>query len=371
MSGLYVGLMSGTSIDGIDAVVAEFEGDRLAGLHASHHHDYSPELRTRLLRVSIDQPSLSFREYCSLDVEIGQAFANAACEILARSRLPASAITAIGSHGQTLFHDGPAGLTLQLGDPTRIAAGTGVMTVADFRRIDLALGGQGAPLVPAFHRAMFSDARESRCILNLGGIGNITVLPRDSIDGVLGFDTGPANGLMDEWIQRCRGLAYDDAGRFAACGQANEALVSALLDDPYFSRPAPKSTGRDYFRLEWVMRQYPGIDRLRPEDVQASLATVTARSVGDAVRTAAPATSRLIVCGGGAGNTELLRLIGAALPGISIESSEHHGLAPEWIEATAFAWLAMRRLAGEPGNLTAVTGARRPAPLGSVVLPPL
>lgn len=310
------------------------------------------------------------REFCMLDVEIGLSFAAAAREVISRSGIPVGAITAIGSHGQTLFHDGPRGLTLQLGDPNRIAAATGITTVADFRRIDLALGGQGAPLVPAFHHAMFADARESRCVLNLGGIANITVLPGIGIDGVIGFDTGPANGLMDEWIHACSGLAFDAGGAFAASGVANEELISALLADPYFARPAPKSTGRDYFCLDWVRSRYPRIEAMRTEDVQASLAAVTARSVAGAIKAAARGATRLIVCGGGVGNTLLLRLIGAALPGVVVESSSQHGLAPEWIEATAFAWLAMRRIEGKPGNLPAVTGASRLSPLGCVVLPP-
>lgn len=357
-------------MDGIDAVVAEFDGDRLQGLRATAHHDYPKQLRERLLRISLDQPQLSMREFCTLDVEVGLAFATAALETLAGNGIPAAAITAIGSHGQTLFHDGPQGLTLQLGDPTRIAAATGVATVADFRRIDLALGGQGAPLVPAFHHAMFADDRETRCVLNLGGIANITVLPRAGVDRVIGFDTGPANGLMDEWMQACHGKAFDTGGAFAASGSADETLVEALLADPYFDRPAPKSTGRDYFRLAWVRSLYPGLEALRPKDVQASLAAITARSVANAIRSAAPDASRLIVCGGGTGNLELLRLLGAALPGMAVESSLRHGLAPEWIEASAFAWLAMRRVQGDTGNLPAVTGARRSAPLGCMVLPP-
>ncbi|WP_273455635.1 anhydro-N-acetylmuramic acid kinase [Nevskia ramosa] len=370
MSGLYLGLMSGTSIDGIDAVIAEFEAGRLAKLHATHHHDYPPPLRARLIELSLDQPGISMRAFCTLDVDIGLSFAAAAREVISRSGIPVGAITAIGSHGQTLFHDGPRGLTLQLGDPNRIAAATGITTVADFRRIDLALGGQGAPLVPAFHHAMFADFRESRCVLNLGGIANITVLPGAGIDGVIGFDTGPANGLMDEWMRVCSGLAFDAEGAFAASGSADEELIAALLSDPYFARPAPKSTGRDYFRLDWVRSRYPRIDALRTEDVQASLAAVTARSVASAIKGAAPAVARLIVCGGGVANTLLLRLLGEALPGVVIESSSQHGLAPEWIEATAFAWLAMRRIEGKSGNLPAVTGASRLSPLGCVVLPP-
>jgi anhydro-N-acetylmuramic acid kinase len=370
MSGLYLGLMSGTSVDGIDAAIAEFEDSRFVALHASAHFQYPNALRARLIEISLDQPCLSLREFCSLDVEIGKAFAHAALELLAACRIPRSAITAIGSHGQTLFHDGAEGLSLQLGDANRIAAATGVMTVADFRRLDLALGGQGAPLVPAFHQALFASNAETRCVLNLGGIANITVLPRSADRPVTGFDTGPANGLMDEWMTLRRGQLFDADGAFAASGTAHAGLTAALLADPYFALPAPKSTGRDYFRLDWARARYPELDTLRPEDVQASLAAVTATSIANAVLAAAPDLARLIICGGGVANLELLRLLRVALPGVSLESSSDHGLAAEWIEATAFAWLAMRRVQGEAGNLPAVTGARCPAPLGCVVLPP-
>lgn len=370
MSGLYLGLMSGTSIDGIDAVIAEFPAGGLIKLHATRHHEYPPTLRSRLIELSLGQPSVSMHDFCALDAQIGLSFADAALAVIADSGIPASSITAIGSHGQTLFHDGPGGLTLQLGDPNRIAAATRITTVADFRRIDLALGGQGAPLVPAFHHAMFTDLDETRCVLNLGGIANITILPRANLGDVIGFDTGPANGLMDEWMQANSGLAFDAGGAFAGSGKANEELVAALLADPYFSKPAPKSTGRDHFHLDWVRSRYPRLGDLRTEDVQASLCALTARSIAAAINRVAADVARLIVCGGGVRNEVLLRLLSEALPGIAIESSGQHGLEPEWIEASAFAWLAKRRLEGMPGNLPAVTGASAYSPLGCVVLPP-
>lgn len=368
MSELYIGLISGTSADGIDAVIAEFAADRFIGLRATYQHEYSPALRARLLQLSIDQPDLSMREFCALDAAVGDAFAEAAVAILAGSGVDPAQITAIGSHGQTVFHDGPARLTLQFGDANRIVAATGIATVADFRRIDLALGGQGAPLVPAFHQAVFSKAGEARCVLNLGGIANITVLPGTARKPVRGFDTGPANGLLDEWMQLQRGQAFDADGAFAASGQPITALVDALLADPYFAQPAPKSTGRDYFRLDWVRARFPGLALLAPHDVQASLARVTSRSVADAIRAEIPDAARIMVCGGGARNSELMRLLAEALPSACVETTDAQGLAPEWIEAAAFAWLAMRRVNGLSGNLPAVTGARRPAALGSMVL---
>ena len=371
MSERYLGLMSGTSADGIDAAVVEFDGDRCTALVAAGHRDYPEALRRRLLQVSVEQPTLSLREFAQLDAAIGDAFAEAARALLADHGIDPASITAIGSHGQTVFHDGPQGLSLQLGDANRIAVATGITTVADFRRLDCALGGQGAPLAPAFHRALFGQRGEDRVVLNLGGIANVTLLPgRTPAAPVIGFDTGPANGLMDEWTQRCCGRPYDENGGLAASGRVDEAMVEALLGDPYFALPAPKSTGRDYFRLDWALARHPAMRALSPADVQASLAQVTVRSVADAVRATLPTAARLIVCGGGARNAELLRLLGMILPGVVIDTSEQHGLAPEWIEAAAFAWLAMRRMNGQPGNLTRVTGARQPASLGSVILAP-
>ena len=370
MSERYIGLMSGTSADGIDGVIAEFDGDQLIRLLGSLHHDYPEALRRRLIEVSVDQPAITLAEFAALDAAIGDAFAAAARDLIRESGVDAESITAIGSHGQTMFHDGPNGLTLQMGDGNRIAALTGITTIADFRRLDMALGGQGAPLAPAFHQALFANAVESRCALNLGGIANITTLPAGGRGTVIGYDTGPANGLMDEWMLRCTGQPFDDNGAFAASGKPDEAMIAALLADPYFALPAPKSTGRDYFRLDWALKRYPAMPGMSPRDVQASLARVTVRSVADSIRRTMPDTARLIVCGGGSRNAELLRLLGEALPGVAVDTSAMHGLAPEWIEAAAFAWLAMRRMNGQPGNLPSVTGARRAVSLGAVLLAP-
>lgn len=370
MTERYVGLMSGTSVDGIDAVIAEFDGDRFVRLLARLHHDYPAALRRRLVDVSVQQLALTPGEFADLDAAIGDSFATAALDAIRDSGLDPASITAIGSHGQTMFHDGVRGVTLQMGDANRVAAATGITTVADFRRLDVALGGQGAPLVPAFHHALFADRQEDRAVLNLGGIANISLLPADPSAPVVGFDTGPANGLMDEWTQRCCGRPFDDNGALAAAGEPSSKMVAALLADPYFSKPAPKSTGRDYFRLDWALALYPAMRQLPPADVQASLAQLTVQSIATALQTAMPGMARLIVCGGGARNGELLKQLAAALPRTVVETSDHHALAPEWIEATAFAWLAMRRMTGQHGNLPAVTGARRPASLGSVILAP-
>lgn len=366
MAELYLGLMSGTSADGIDAVLAEFDATRFTGIRATLHLDYEAAFRQRLIAISLDQPALTLRDVAVLDRGIAEHFAEAANRLLQSASLPPASVRAIGSHGQTVFHDGPAGLTMQLGDPNFIAAATGIATVADFRRRDLALGGQGAPLVPAFHHALFADAAERRCVLNIGGIANVTLLPDAETASVRGFDTGPGNGLLDEWMLEAAGLPYDDDGRFAASGRVQAALVDALLADPYFALPAPKSTGRDYFRLDWLRRRYPDHARLAPADVQASLCEVTAASIAGAIAQGLPDAARVMVCGGGARNGFLMQRLQALLPHARVAATDEAGLAAEWVEAAAFAWLAMRTVQGLPGNLPGVTGARSAAVLGAV-----
>jgi anhydro-N-acetylmuramic acid kinase len=359
--------MSGTSIDGIDAVAAEFLDGQFARLVATHTEPYPEPLRLRLLDISLKQPALTFREFCELDVAIGDAFAGAVEGLIRKSRLERTSIRAIGSHGQTLFHDGAASppLTLQLGDPNRIVARSGITTVADFRRRDQALGGHGAPLLPLFHHARFASASESRVVVNIGGIANITLLPGDDAGQVRGFDTGPGNGLMNEWIGLHRQQAFDRDGAWAATGKVDTVLLASLLADAYFTLAPPKSTGRDRFHLDWA-RQHRDIDGLDAAVVQSTLCELTAATIANDVMRYAPTTRRVLVCGGGARNPELMRRLAHRLPQAVIETTDQHGLASEWVEAAAFAWLAARTLRGEPGNLPGVTGARQLAPLGGI-----
>ncbi|HZR36625.1 MAG TPA: anhydro-N-acetylmuramic acid kinase [Nevskia sp.] len=368
---LALGLMSGTSMNGIDAVLAEFRDGRFAGLHASHSLEYPAALRARLLEVARSDAALSLRELATLDVEVAERFADTALNLLNRAGVATGAVTVIGSHGQTVFHDTSAQpwATLQLGDPSLIAARCGIATVGDFRRKDVALGGQGAPLVPAFHHALFATDAEPRCALNLGGIGNLTLLPNADPGQVRGFDTGPANGLLDEWSERHLGQPYDTDGAFAASGYCDDALLAALLADPYFALPPPKSTGRGYFHLGWLQQRFPGLSRLAPADVQATLAELTVRSVAADLVRYAPTTRRMLVCGGGARNAYLMRRLAELLPRCTVHPSDDYGLDSGWIEATAFAWLAVRTLAGQPGNLPGVTGASRLAVLGGIYRP--
>ena len=275
-----------------------------------------------------------------------------------------AALAAIGSHGQTLRHraHGDLPFTLQLGDPSTIAERCGATVVADFRRRDVAAGGHGAPLVPAFHAATLHADDEDRAALNLGGIANLTLLPAQGT--VRGFDTGPANGLMDAWCVRHVGHAYDAGGAFAASGKVDDALLARLLAEPWFMAPPPKSTGRDQFHLDWVEAALAGHESAA--DVQATLLALTARTVADALRATQPATQRVIACGGGVHNPLLMTALAEAMPGVVVESSARHGLDPDSVEAMAFAWLARETLANRPGNLAAVTGAAGPRVLGGI-----
>ncbi len=382
---LYLGLISGTSADGIDAALVEFDDvDRAAGdagtmaarLRFGRTYDWDPALRASLVALGQQSARVTLDEIAELDVRIGHAFAAAALQALADSGTAAADVAAIGSHGQTLRHQpegGPEGgslpYTLQLGDPNTIAERTGIATVADFRRRDVAAGGHGAPLLPALHAALLHSRVEDRAVLNLGGIANLTLLPRAGVPGsspqaVRGFDTGPANGLMDAWCLRHRGEAFDRDGAFAASGRVDRALLARLLAEPWFTLPPPKSTGRDRFHLGWVESQLQGKEA--PQDVQATLLALTVRTVADALRATQPGTARVVACGGGVHNGTLMAALADALPGCAVESSAAHGLDPDAIEAMGFAWLARATLHGAAGNLPSVTGASGPRVLGGI-----
>lgn len=366
--GLYIGLISGTSADGIDAALVRFENERPA-LVAGLTHPWDPALRQLILAVAQDEERLDLDRYGRLDVAVGMAFAEAAQAVLAQAGVGASDVTAIGSHGQTIRHrpGGDHPFTLQIGDASVIAERTGIDTVADFRRADVAAGGQGAPLVPAFHATVLRPVSGSRVVLNLGGIANITLLGADG--GVTGFDTGPANGLMDAWCLRHRGEAFDRDGCFAASGRVDASLLDELLADAYFALPPPKSTGREHFHLAWLAT-HPRVDELAPEDVQATLLALSAVSVVAAIERHAPDAVDVVACGGGVHNAGLIQGIADRLVGPRLRMSSEFGIDPDMLEAMAFAWLAYRRLRGEPGNLAGVTGARGPRLLGALYAAP-
>jgi len=362
----FLGLISGTSADAIDAALVRF--DPAPRVVAARAFPYDPALRARVLALS--QAAADARapldEIAALDVALGQAFAAAALALLARAGIVPAAVAAIGSHGQTLRHRpaGPQPFTWQLGDPNVIAERCGITTVADFRRRDVAAGGQGAPLMPAFHVAAFADPGEARAVLNLGGIANLTLMRGDR--PVVGFDTGPANALLDAWSLAERGTACDEDGAWARSGRIDAALLARLMADPYFRLPAPKSTGRDAFHLDWLRSALAVVGPLPAADVQATLAELSAATIADALRAAMPGAARVIACGGGVHNGFLMQRLAARLEPVRLESSAAHGVDPDFVEAMGFAWLARETLAGRPGNLASVTGAAGARILGAI-----
>lgn len=367
---LYVGLMSGTSADGIDAALVDFADPASPRLLAAHASPWPQALRERLVELGQSGQSLTLDELGELNSRIATGFAGAVEGLLAAAAVAPGQVAAIGSHGQTVRHrplgrggDGTFPFTLQLDDASLLAERTGIAVVADFRRRDVAAGGHGAPLLPALHAALLGGAGEDRAVLNLGGIGNLTLLPGASGD-VRGFDTGPANALMDAWCRRHTGQGFDRGGTFAAGGRVDEALLQRLLADPWFALPPPRSTGRDQFHLGWVDASLSGGES--PADVQATLLALTVRTVADALQATQPATARVIACGGGVHNPVLMGALARAMPGRTLESSAAHGLDPDFVEAMGFAWLARQTALGLPGNLPSVTGAAGPRILGGI-----
>lgn len=359
--GLFLGLISGTSADGIDAALVRFQPT--VQVLFGRTYPLPEALRAQVLALSQAEARISLDDVGRLDTRLGQAFAAVALQALADAGVAAADVAAIGSHGQTLRHDpnGDAPFSQQFGDASVIAERTGITTVADFRRRDVAAGGHGAPLMPAFHAAVLRAGDEDRAVLNLGGIANLSLMPREGT--VRGFDTGPANGLMDAWCLEHRGQPYDRGAAFAREGRVDEGLLAGLLAEPWFALPPPKSTGRDQFQLQWLHAHLGGQS---PADVQATLCELSAATVADALRREMPACARLIACGGGVHNPLLMQRLAARLPGMVVETTAAHGLDPDFIEAAGFAWLARETLARRPGNLPAVTGARGPRVLGAI-----
>jgi len=359
----WIGLMSGTSMDGIDAVLVSFPDSRIQ-IHNTHSTPYPDAIRERLVTLSQNRGSPD--ELGELDHLVGALFASAATELLNTSGLPGLRVRAVGSHGQTISHqpDGTTPFSIQIGDPALIAERTGLTTVADFRRRDMAAGGQGAPLVPAFHKAFFTDRREDRCILNLGGIANLSHLPADGAQPVTGLDTGPANALMDAWCKDQTGQAFDKDGAWASEGEVDQPLLNDMLSDAYFQRPPPKSTGTEKFNLDWVHTNLTRHSRVSAVDAQRTLLELTAITVAQQL----PKQPRMTIfaCGGGAKNTTLMKALQKSCRPCRVTTTADIGLDPQWVEPAAFAWLARQTIAGCPGNLPEVTGARGERILGAV-----
>ncbi len=359
---LYLGLISGTSADGIDAALLQF-GDT-THIRASRTFSYPVQLREQVLALTGADAAISLDDLGQLDVALGERFAHAAIDLLADAQISPMQVRAIGSHGQTIRHrpNGALPFTLQLGDASVIAERTGIVTVADFRRADVASGGQGAPLTPAFHAAVLARNDATRVVLNLGGIANVSILAPGK--PVLGFDTGPANCLLDAWAARHLNQPRDEAGQWARSGKPDQELLERLLDDAYFALPPPKSSGREYFNLDWLAKF--GVERMDPADVQATLLALSVHSIAAAIAECADDAMDVVACGGGVHNVALMEALAHRMAPMNLRSSSELGIDADFVEATAFAWLARERLAGRPGNLPSVTGASGPRLLGAV-----
>ena len=370
----FIGLISGTSMDGIVAVLVDFSGSRPAPI-GGQTFQYATDLRAALDELRRDPDAFPAARLARLDTEVGQAFAEAAEGLLSEAGAEPRSVRAIGSHGQTVLHrpDGAFAHTLQIGDATRIAAHTGIDVVADLRRADLAAGGQGAPLAPLIHQALLADPSESRVVINLGGIANVTLLPAGG--GVSGFDTGPANCFIDDWYrahhpdqgQDGKTPRFDAGGRWAASGSVDKTWLAELMQEPYLQREPPKSTGIEYFSPAWLRQRLPNDAQERPADIQATLAEFSAKSLVENIERFVPfRPDRILLCGGGVANTHLVERIRARLGDIPIESTADHGIDPDFVEATLIAWLAREHIAGRAINTPTITGARHPIRLGAL-----
>lgn len=368
MSDLYIGLMSGTSLDGVDGVLVGLADPARPRVVGAAHRPYSDALRADVLALCGGGP-VRLADLGRVDVELARVYAAVVRQLLEEAALPAASVRGIGSHGQTVHHEpiGPSPFSMQLGDPNLVAAMTGITTVADFRRRDMALGGQGAPLAPGFHDLVFRHPTHCRVVLNCGGIANISVLAPGL--PCVGYDTGPANLLMDAWMQSRHGLPFDEGGSLARQGQVIEPLLERLRADPYFRLEPPKSTGREHFNLRWLERHLEAIPHATASaDVQRTLLELTASTVVDAVLRHAR-DGELLAAGGGARNQALLDRLQALLPAWTVSTTDAVGIPAELVEAVAFAVFAQRTLAGLPANLPEVTGASRPCLLGGVYPP--
>lgn len=359
----YIGLMSGTSMDAVDAALLDFSDSKCI-LVNNHSHEIPTKL-IRQLQALIQNESFNIKTLGTLDVELGKLFAAAVKQLLSKTNTGTDEIAAIGSHGQTAFHapDSTPPFTLQIGDPNTISHITGITTVADFRRRDIAAGGQGAPLAPAFHNNVFRSCEKNRIILNIGGIANITALSADNSQPVLGFDTGPGNCLLDSWIAQHLDQRFDKDGAWGAAGTINSELLETLLQDDYFSLAAPKTTGREYFNLHWL-NQHKLEDE--PQNIQATLAQLTIESISRAIENHTPDADEVYVCGGGAFNPLLMQGLNKRLSNKKLATTAELGITPEWVEAAAFAWLAKQTMENRTSSICSVTGANESVILGGI-----
>jgi anhydro-N-acetylmuramic acid kinase len=362
---LYVGLMSGTSLDGVDVAIVDF-GQFPPQILYCATDAYPAELRAALQQLCRAQTT-SLDALYTLDARLGDVYADSVERALQAANIGPREVTALGCHGQTLRHspDSDPPYSVQIGDPNRLAARCGIATVADFRGKDIALGGQAAPLAPAYHRFLFHSTEEDRVVVNIGGIANITWLPADRDAKPLGFDTGPGNTLLNYWSEKYRGAAYDDDGAWARGGRVDDALLNRILaGEPYFRACAPKSTGTEYFSADWLENRLPA--SFEAQDIQATLTELTAATIADALTSLPGAAANCFVCGGGAHNGYLLERLRGRLADCGLQTTDALGMNPDYVEAAAFAWLARERVNRRPGNIPAITNASRETLLGAV-----
>jgi len=358
---LYLGVMSGTSLDGLDfALIEQSDNTKLL---ATHYEPMPEPLKQELLTLCTSGPDELARSALA-EQQLAKLTGVGIDKLLSREGVAPNAIRAIGSHGQTVRHEPKRGFSIQIANPSLLAELTGISVVGDFRRRDLAAGGQGAPLVPAFHEALFSDPERIRAVLNIGGFSNLSLLTPGAT--TLGFDCGPGNVLLDAWIQRHLAQPFDKNGSWAASGSLHPLLLQSLLDDEFFAAKGPKSTGRESFNLPWLDAHLSTFGAIAPEDVQATLLELSARSICNALLESQPNTEDLLVCGGGAHNAALMGRLQVLLPSTQVASTASFGVEPDWIEAMAFAWLAHCCLEGIAASRPSVTGARGPRVLGAI-----
>lgn len=358
---LYIGIMSGTSLDGLDlALIKQHASTELL---AAHYVPMPESLRSALLRLCASGPD-ELAQAALAEIEWAKLAAIGVEALLQKAGISAQAVRAIGSHGQTVRHEPAQGFTVQISNGALLAELTGISVVTDFRRRDVAAGGQGAPLVPAFHETLFANAHSLRAVLNIGGFSNLSLLAPDA--PTAGFDCGPGNVLLDSWIQHIQGARFDANGDWAASGTVYRPLLEHLLDDDFFRVKGPKSTGRELFNLAWLLQKLEGFKDVAPQDVQATLLELSAQSICQALLDEQPATAELLVCGGGVHNKRLMQRLAELLPNCCVASTQDHGIDPDWVEAVAFAWLAHCCLEGIPANRPKVTGAQGLRVLGAI-----
>jgi anhydro-N-acetylmuramic acid kinase len=378
---LFIGLMSGTSIDGIDAALVAFDSASQLRVVETLFTPFEADIREAISHTAQNNQDLFSNHDSPLDQTLAPIYASACERLLAKADIPSAHIKGIANHGQTVKHEPNASppYSLQLGDGQTLADLTGITTYSQFRQADIAAGGQGAPLMPAFHKAVFNDtqsadsrldksahnSRSNSFIVNIGGIANITRLS----EPIVGFDTGPGNVLLDQWIEQQLGLSYDKNGEWAKQGKLSSELLKQLLADRYFAEPHPKSTGTDYFNLAWLSGRYPSLTSLSPQDIQATLVQLTVESIGDAILTLGDARGEIFVCGGGANNPLIMQGLQAKLSAYLIEKTDVLGVPSDWVEAVGFAWLGYCRAHRINSNIASVTGAKSELVLGEVFVP--